>query len=230
MVGSMVRVLVCLLVTAWLTATAAAQPQEPIKFLLTVEDTGNQNGVIEPGEAALFTVTADMKADGINSVGTPVFWNQGWVWGTLYALGSAQFDLISLAYGHTGTWSQMAVTPSLYAGGNFQGTPQPDGSVYQVGASQLVILPHMPGDQRDPIPLWTALWTPSDYAPRDVAYTTIADYSEVYVDVPSAGLVGESFYPIQGSVVFTIIPSSSGCAVLVLAACLSHARRRRAVE
>ncbi|MFM9996396.1 MAG: hypothetical protein ACKVU4_11420 [Phycisphaerales bacterium] len=211
------------------------QPGEITRFVLSVDDTGNHNGIIEPGESALISVQADMKDDGLNSVGTTAVWNtnggSGQI-GTLYGFNQALFDIVALANGSTGAWSQLRVNPALNML-NLTGEPQHDGGVSGIVAVQWATW-FTPHDPRDPLPLWSALWTPLDYAPRSISFRTLVDtivhphIVSLAVAFPSNWLPVDDTWDVRDTEIsFQVVPAPASCLGVAVAALGAAVRRRR---
>lgn len=215
-------------------AAAVAQPGEITRFVLSVDDTGNHNGIIEPGEAALLSVYADLMDDGISSIGLTAVWNTNGGSGqpaTLNGFSDAVFDVVSVMNGHSGRWSELSVTPSLNML-SMVGTPQPNGSVKRVVAAQVCVF-WFPCDQRDPIPLWSGVWTPTDYSPRSVEFRTLVD---TVISPHKVGLTAQlgQWVPVfdvwdvrDTEISFQVVPAPASCLGVAVAALGVAVRRRR---
>lgn len=218
------------------TSAARAQPGEVTRFLIIVQDNGNANGLIEPGESALIRVIADMGDDGVNSTGMLAVWNtlggSGQV-GPLYAFSHAFFDLNSTLNGHTGGWSDLNI-PVLKHAANIAGVAQPNGSVAGIVAGQTCFLPQFPGNTLDPITLWSGTWTPTAYDPRTVEFAfalsaTAPVPQAVYLLAggPQMHAVQDVWDVVTTPISFQVIPAPATLILPALIAAFGLTRARR---
>ncbi|MFM9996972.1 MAG: hypothetical protein ACKVU4_14370 [Phycisphaerales bacterium] len=233
------RFLIVLTACLWAAISARAQPGEVTRLLITVQDNGNANGIIEPGEAALIRVIADMGDDGINSTGMLAVWNtlggSGQV-GPLYAFSHAFFDLNSTLNGHTGGWSGLSI-PVLKNVANSAGMAQANGSVAGIVAGQFCFLPTFPGNTLDPITLWSGTWTPSAYDPRTVEFSfalsaTAPVPQAVYLLAggPQMHAVQDVWDVVSTPISFQVIPAPATLILPAAIGAIGLARARRIRE
>ncbi|MFM9995877.1 MAG: hypothetical protein ACKVU4_08755 [Phycisphaerales bacterium] len=86
--------------------------------------------------------------------------------------GYAALDVTNVLNGETGSFSNLLLPSpfSLYTGQSV-GAPGGGGGVAGIGVGQP---PAPPWNPTNPIHLWSAIWTPLDYTPRIVEFTTFA--------------------------------------------------------
>jgi hypothetical protein len=140
-------------------AGAAWGQQELVTYTISLTDSGgNNNGIVEPGESALFTVNISFAPP----VGTPIPGA-----GTVAGLSSIAFDLTADCE-HTGTWCVDGFCGGRAPGWELgsPGTPQPNGDLLECHAGQFV-LPGLPPNSQNPVnAIWRGTWTPASFASR----------------------------------------------------------------
>lgn len=191
------------------------------------------NGVVEPGEAAQFRLTATV----VPGVGSPATYQappppgQG----TIAGLGVIAFDFLGSPMAQ-GTWSHLRRLPGWAIGGSW---PLPDGSGTLTNQAGQFVLPGATANSTNPlVDLWRMVWTPASYHERTVVFQSQGaqaagpNHSSILIQYG----VGPSNEPLYvgrfvdgqfGSVQVPIgIPSPGGLVVVGLA--LLGCRRKRA--
>ena len=190
-----------------LAAAATSANAQSVNWSWTVSDTGNANGVIEPGEQGIFSLSAQIvgAAPGAH-------------------LGNAIFNVMNLGGLETGTFTSLTRNGALSFNPLGNGTADPLGNINGVDAFQLGFMLNPAASLDNPIHVFTAQWAPTDYTPRSVTGGSVhlltSIYSDMFAvaatDVPSVG----------GVVTAQIVPAPGAVALLGLAG-LTAARRRR---
>jgi hypothetical protein len=181
---------------------AAASAQNTITYSWSVSDTGNADGVIEPGEAALLTLSATMAP-------TPPVGFAGSI-----------YDIIGGANWTTGTLSNLlnkvdtlATGPGTLNGNDIMG----------IEAFQLPPFFNPNFNAANPIAIYSLTWTPADYTARVVGVTDANHLNnDVYVDTFGGSA---SYTGIAGAGSFNVVPAPASLALLGLGGLV--ARRRR---
>lgn len=191
--------------TAFIACLVASAGVASAQGLMTitweVSDTGNGDGLIEPGESAVVTMSALMEP--------------------------AQTGFAGSIYDVSGDSAYMAGTVVSFD--NFldaltdDGTLQGDNSITGIESFQLPPLFNPDFIADNPIELFQLVWTPASYTPDFVSIGSRHVNFDVYTDTfgTSVSYDGEVF----GAVV-KVIPAPSAAALLGLAA-LGAGRRRR---
>ncbi len=188
-----------LTVVAGLAAAASAQT---LTYSWSVSDTGNGDGVIEPGESALLTMSGTMDPGATGFAGSI-------------------FDIIGVSNWDTGTVDAYEnMLDALTGPGNLQG----NNDITGIEAFQLPPLFNPQFDASNPITLYKITWTPSDYSARTV---DVVDgnhlNNDVYTDtfgtsVPYQGVTGRAS--------FQVVPAPASMALLGLGGLVAGRRRR----
>ena len=220
--GATIRnIFVCLFCAG---ASSTFGQSRTVTFSIEIGDTGNGDGLIEPGERAIFTAWAELDpgigATVMHCTSTSCFPAQ------VQAIGGAQFDVVPLQAGNTGTFIEWQLTPSLNAL-NMHGQSM-DHGIINIGAAQISLVNP---DQRNPIPLWTATWEPSNYLARTVAFGTRPHGSQtpvVWLSVNGLSGPPEIWTQLDVPIIFQVVPSPAVNSLLVVAGVLFSRRRVRA--
>ncbi|MDQ7014256.1 MAG: PEP-CTERM sorting domain-containing protein [Planctomycetota bacterium] len=187
-----------LIVVAGMAAVASAQTMT-ISWM--VSDTGNGDGIIEPGESALLSMWAHMDPEATGFAGS------------IYdILGTGNFD--------TGT---VDVYDNLLDGLTDDGTLVAGNDITGVESFQLP--PAFNGDfiADNPIELYNITWTPNDYSGRTVSGGTNHINFDVYTDSFGTSV------PYTGDVSgfsFDVVPAPASVALLGLGGLVAVRRRR----
>ena len=203
---------------------------------------GNGNGILEPGEHALFRLVVQFSNQ--NRLGSYGSSPPGT--GTIRGFGGGFLDLQGTSNNGgnaQGSWNldaaafpgQVGTNPTwdLIHNSSGWGTPGLGGAhlsniqMGQAPATNAAIL------DPDPVPdIWTGVWTPSSYSARTVRFDAVhgsaAGNPASVVFATSTGPVVAYLEYINtafGSVQVPIVPAPAGC--LILAPLLSARRRRR---
>lgn len=181
---------------------AAASAQGTITYSWSVSDTGNADGVIEPGESALLTMVATMDPGRTGFAGSI-------------------FDIVGGMNWDTGSVDSY---DNLLDALTDDGTLQANGDITGIEAFQLPPLfnPDFVGD--NPITLYQITWTPNDYTARDVS---VADANhlnnDVYTDTFGTSV---SYTGVPGAGTFSVVPAPASMALLGLGGLVAGRRRR----
>ncbi|MCC7387459.1 MAG: hypothetical protein IT431_01695 [Phycisphaerales bacterium] len=129
---------------------AAALGQGTMTFSWTTEDTGNGDGVLQPGESAVLTLWAFMDPEQVGLAGT-------------------NYDIAGDArWGSTGSIDHaMNFIDSLGTG---PGTLHADNSITGIKAFQLPPFFNMLFYADNPVALYEIVWTPTDYSPGSIGF------------------------------------------------------------
>ncbi len=187
-----------LIVVAGMAAVASAQTMT-ISWM--VSDTGNGDGIIEPGESALLSMWASMDPGATGFAGS------------IYdIMGTGNFD--------TGT---VDVFDNLLDALTDDGTLGAGNNITGVESFQLP--PAFNGDfiADNPIQLYNITWTPNDYSNRTVSGGTTHINFDVYTDDFGTSV------PYTGDVSgfrFDVVPAPASVALLGLGGLVAVRRRR----
>jgi hypothetical protein len=183
------------------------------------------NGVIEPGEAVLFRLTVSFTPPvGTVIPGLPPP-------STVAGLSWFFFHFGSLAGGHEGTWSHLALAP----GWQGRGVGSPSGWL----EAELYQFP-LAGQTADPqnpvVNGWSQVWTPNSYAPRTINWlaqpAAFGGWGGIFVETGTHPQGGPLYTPVNTfqapSHLFpvTIIPGPGSFAIGLWAGALASRRRR----
>lgn len=190
-----------LFIVAGIAAAASAQGTMTMDW--TVSDTGNGDGIIEPGESALLALSATMNP--MPQVG----------------YGGSIFDIIGTSNWNTGTVdSYLNLIDSLATG---PGTLGGNNDITAIESFQLPPFFNPNYNSSNPITIYTITWTPSDYTGRTVSLTS-ANHANFSVYVDTFGGNAEYSGVVNGAR-FDVVPAPASLALLGLGALV--ARRRR---
>jgi len=191
--------LASLIAVAGIAAVASAQT---MTYSWSVGDTGNNNGIIEPGESALLTLSAAMDPGAVGFAGSI-------------------YDITGVAFWDTGTVdSYENLVDSLSTG---PGTLMGNNDIQGIEAFQLPPFFNPAFDASNPIAIYAITWTPSDYTARTVE---VADANHLNNDVYTDDFGSSTGYQgIAGAARFNVVPAPASLALLGLGGLV--ARRRR---
>ncbi len=190
-----------------LAAAASAASAQSINWTWTVSDTGNADGIIEPGEHGIFSLSAQIVG------GMP---------GAHFA--GSIFNVQNLGGLETGTFTSMSRNAALSINPMGGGTADPLGNINMIDVYQLAFMLNPGAAMDNPIHVFTAYWTPDDYTPRMLSGSTIHLSSKIYADMFS---VTDTDVPSSGGMLMAQVVPSPGAAALLGLAGLTAARRRR---
>lgn len=192
---------------AALAATAtAASAQNMVNYSWTVSDTGNANGIIEPGERGVFTLSATLTGP------------------TAPYFAGSVFNVMNSGGLETGTFTSLVRNSALNMNPVGGGTADPMGNISAIDVFQLPFALGAAADLSNPITLYTIQWQPNDYTPRAVSGMDMHITTQVYADPTSFAAVDAP--GIGGSFVAQVVPAP-GAAALLAAAGLTAIRRGR---
>jgi len=181
---------------------AAAAAQGTLTYSWSVSDTGNGDGLIEPGESALLTMVGTMDPGATGFAGSI-------------------YDIVGIQNWDTGTVDVYENHLDALTGpGNLQG----NNDILTIESFQLPPLFNPDFDASNPITLYTITWTPADYSSRLVQVgDTNHLNNDVYTDdfgtsVPYDGVTGMAE--------FNVIPAPASMALLGLGGLIAGRRRR----
>ncbi|MFG0244246.1 MAG: PEP-CTERM sorting domain-containing protein [Phycisphaerales bacterium JB054] len=191
--------LASLIAVAGIAAAASAQT---ITYSWTVSDTGNGDGVIEPGESALLTMSATMDPGAAGFAGSI-------------------YDIIGGANWDTGSVdSYVNRLNELTDDGQLQG----NGDITLIESFQLPAAFNGNFVADNPIELYYITWTPADYSARTVS---VADgnhlNNSVYTDTFGTSV---EYSGVAGSASFDVVPAPASMALLGLGGLVAGRRRR----
>lgn len=187
------------------TATAASA-QSIVNYSWTVSDTGNADGVIEPGEQGLFTLTGQIVA----SPGS-------------YFAGSI-FNVMNTGGLETGSFTALTRNSALGMNPMGDGAADPLGNISAIDVYQLPTALNPGADTGNPVTLYTVQWQPGDYTPRQVGGMDVHVTTQIY-DGPMAFAATDAA-GVGGSFVAQVVPAP-GAVALLAAAGLTAVRRGR---
>ncbi len=146
-----------------------------------------------------------------------------------FAFGAGRFDVVSTdANGQFGNLTVGAGLVQSCTQGSQLGVSNANGGVTDVWIHQLNVL----GCQAvptNPIEIWTATWTTSDFSPRQVQVSTLTTgYFQLFSHhgTPFPDIFFEPKDVIPGSAVIQVIPAPSGALALLLTGAALATRRR----
>ena len=195
-------------------AIGVTSAQETVRLEIAYE-----HNVLTPGQAQTISVFAHFEP----GLGATVPWNTppgtGQM-GHVVAFAEAKFHLMNLGNAESGLFSNLALNPLLFGS---IGATSSGGSVLGVHAYQWENLSTL----ANPILLWQATWTPTDYSARTVSLETSATSNPfIFLDIGLSSLAADEWTPLNVQRSFQIIPSPStmGCGLLAFFFAM---RRRR---
>jgi len=197
-------------IAAMIALCGAAYGTGEVFLGISVSDTGNGDGIIEPGESALLTVSALM----VDLPGG----------GTLYGYGGSVLDLPG--GDGTGDVSAWTIHNNL---ADIVGDTTIDNGEFLSNVSTLQL--DFTGVVTDnPIALITFRWDTTDYSARVVGYRTDLTPSGGVVGVlvknDKGKVVSENWPGFEGEGLFLVVPTPASMAILGLGG-LAATRRRR---
>ena len=187
-----------LIAVAGMAAVASAQTMT-ISWMVT--DSGNNDGVIEPGETAALTMYASMDPGATGFAGSI-------------------YDILGTGNWDTGTVdANINFLASLSDDGQLQG----NNDITDIESFQLPPLFNPDFNANNPIALYQILWTPSDYSARTVSGETSHINFDVYTDDfgTSEGYRGD-----VSGFSFDVVPAPASMALLGLGGLVAGRRRR----
>ena len=199
-----------------------AHAQETVTFDIRYSDP-----VLTPGEVQHIEVWAILSP----GPGSAVTWNPPVGLphpGVLLQFSYAVFNLTNVQHGQTGMFSGLVVPPPL---GQYPvsspGLPDGSGGVSAITAWQPYFAP--PWNPSNPIHLWSSTWTPNDYSPRTVEFSTLATNGPtVTLELAwSPPWVEEDWTPLYVPASFQVIPAPATMIVPAVFGLLGLTRRRR---
>ena len=192
--------LASLIAVAGLAAVASAQ--NVLTYSWSVSDTGNANGVIEPGESALLTMKGTM-APGATGFAGSIYQILG---GTNWNTGSVD--------------SYDNLLDALTNDGVLQG----NGDITGIESFQLPPLFNPFFDASNPITLYKITWTPADYSARTVEVGDANHLnSDVYTDTSGTSV---PYQTVAGTARFNVVPAPASMALIGLGGLVATRRRR----
>jgi hypothetical protein len=211
-------------------ASAQWEPPEKATYSLVVQDSGNGNGICEPGEYMKMFVWCEYTPV-IDQPTKYKFPDGSWHDGTIKGFYRSNISLTSLKNGETGMGGLIGWNPKFTKSGH----PwyYKDGSWWDV---EILGYPQMPPpwgsgqpDPSNPILLFGFTWNPAgNYAPREVTYQLDGIGADLFVVVPGLPqwVVNKPKITDPAPVTFQVVPAPGLAAFgLLLAGAL--ARRRR---
>ena len=182
---------------------AVAANAQTMNFSWQVSDTGNGDGVIEPGENARLSLWAS--------------------WATPDMFAASIFDVVNVSNFETG----MIVSNTRPAGLSatpLNGTVMPGNSIMGVDAFQFPSFINPFADASNPIKIYSIEWQPADYSARTVdlisRHTTASVYNFMGMSVNMQAA------PQGGS--FQVVPAPGPLALLAAGGLCALPRRRKA--
>lgn len=189
-----------------LAGLASAAAADVMTFDWTVGDTGNNDGVIEPGESAMLTLWVAMDPDQSG--------NGGGYAGSIFGI---------FGTGNWGTGSVDSYANLVDSLGNGPGTLQGNNDILGVDSFQLPSDFNNSFDSSNPIAVYAITWTPATYAPRTVSLGTSGHQNfSVYT---SASGNSVEYTGAVNDARFQVVPAPASLALLGLGGLV--ARRRR---
>ncbi|MCL4741036.1 MAG: PEP-CTERM sorting domain-containing protein [Phycisphaerales bacterium] len=184
----------------------AASAQSTIHWYWVVGDTGNNDGVISPGENATLNLYAQFSAPGLH-------------------YGGSIFDIKGTGNLDTGTYVTHGANPKLKQLSNGDGVLQANNDILTADTFQLPEFFNAGIDKSNPIWVYGMEWMPSDYTARTVSggSTNHLNHS-IYTDTFGTS---KEFTPTIDGFKFDVVPAPASLALVGLGG-LVAARRRRA--
>lgn len=184
----------------------AASAQSTINWYWVVGDTGNNDGVISPGENALLSLYAEFSEPGLHYAGS-----------IFDILGSANLD--------TGTYVSRGANPKLKELSNGDGVLQGNNDILTADTFQLPEFFNPGLDKSNPIWVYSMEWMPNDYTARTVSGSTNNHQNHsIYINIYGSSI---EFSPTIDGFTFDVVPAPASLALVGLGG-LVAARRRRA--
>ncbi len=185
-----------------LSLSTTAMAQGTMTFSWTARDTGNNDGVVGPGESLVVTLWASMDPMQVGFAGSTfdIAGNDEWQNGTIESYDNF-FD-------------------ALTDDGQLQG----DNSITNIEAFQLPPFFNPDFDANNPIPLYEIVWTPDTYRVFMVEFVT-QNYQNASVYTDDFGTSVE-YDVVAHTGMYAIIPSPAATSLLALAGLVATRRRR----
>jgi hypothetical protein len=181
---------------------AAAAAQGTLTYSWAVSDTGNGDGLIEPGESALLTMTGAMDPGATGFAGSI-------------------FDIKGVSNWDTGSVDAYENMLDALTG---PGALQANNDITGIEAFQLPPLFNPNFDASNPVTLYKITWTPSDYSSRTVEVgDTNHLNNDVYTDTFGTSV---PYQGITGLASFQVVPAPASLALLGLGGLVAGRRRR----
>ena len=170
-----------------LLLVGTARAQDEITYRWVVSDTGNGNGIVEPGEAAVLTLVGEMAPQA-------------------FGFGATFFDMLGGVDWNTGLILSFENLFNEYTDdGELVG-----GDILNIEPFQLPLFFNEDFDASNPVSLFQILWQPDDYAPRSVGLTSAGHpWNDIYTDEFGSNA---SYTPIIEAGLFEVT-DSLGCGV-----------------
>ena len=147
-----------------------ATTEATLRYQLSWQDTGNHNGVVEPGEGARFSLTVLMTP----GVGAIISYSGGGAaTGALRGIGSGFIDLIG-ASGAQGVWTGMTIDENwdLTGAGLGHGTPASGGAqLRNIQFGQFPVTNQYVNTTNPIVDVFEGIWTPASYAARTTGWS-----------------------------------------------------------
>ncbi len=230
------RKLLACLPSSCVSVAAIAQwsPPEQMQYTIEIKDSGNNNGIVEPGEWMNFYVSAEYtpKIDEPTKYQYP---NGSWHDAKIKAVSRALIAVWNVKNGETGTLGVTGWNPHFVKSGKpWSGG---GGSLWDLeilGGPQKPMGGNPPNpDTSNPILLFGLAWSPKgNYTPREVVYQLDGIAGNLFVEVLELG--PDVWYanfakvlPDPGPITFQVIPASSSLGALTFAALCCARRKRR---
>jgi hypothetical protein len=230
-----------LIVTALLACTAVSGQTLDVYHHLTFREvdavTGQPvavpNGILEPGEAALISLSISFSPP-VGSV-MPTIPPSGGVY-TVHALARSHLNLYGIGEA-TGNWTGLQLKPGWEAfplPWPAAGEPTPTGrDIYMIIPCQLAV----GADTSNPVEnIWQGIWRPAQYTPRTAGFSTwpagaagfqVASSLWIHDSGPPESYGVASAWTNIGQVMFPIVPAPGSGALLAAAVVVLNVRRRR---
>jgi hypothetical protein len=191
------------------------------------------NGILEPGEAALISLSASFTPP-VGSV-LPTLPPGGGVY-SVHALANMMIDVLGFGEA-SGTWTGLQLKPG------WEAFPLPwpaSGAPSSTGHSVYTIIPYqlaVGADTSNPVEnVWQGIWRPAQYSPRTVGFRTwpmgangfeVASSLWIHDSSPPESYGRAPAWTNIGQVSFPIVPAPGSGALLAAAVVVLHVRRRR---
>ncbi len=198
----------------------STRAQETVTF--TIE---YSSAVLTPGQSQNIEVWALMEP----GIGQPAVWNTlggSGLMGEVLGFSAAWFNFVNVNHGQSGTFSNLALNSFLVnPPATSAGTPDGNGHVTGIFGFQW-LGPTGGGTVANPILLWSAVWTPANYDPRLVEFTTVQTIPPHIWLLVGLGEVEDQWAPITIPNSFQVVPAPSALSALALAALIGMRRGR----
>jgi len=182
----------------------AASAQSTIHWYWVVGDTGNNDGVISPGENATLNLFAQFSAPGLHYGGS-----------ILDIIGSGNLD--------TGTYVSHGANPKLKQLSNGDGNLQANNDILTADTFQLPEFFNPNIDKSNPIWVYGMEWMPNDYSARTVSGSTTHLNHSIYIDTFGTST---EFSPTIEGFKFDVVPAPASLALVGLGGLVASRRRR----